>query len=609
MPSTLRGVREKVSSINPAPRVAIACALAALTVAVYLPVLGLGFVWDDYHYLHYNPLFAAGPSLEGATRALYSFHSANWHPVTWLSHMADLALFGLEPMGHHLVNLLLHAANTALLFALLSGLTGCVWRAAAVAALFAVHPLRVESVAWVAERKDLLAALFSLCALLAYLRFVRTARRRHFAAAATLLALALAAKPMAVTVPILMLVLDWWPLHRLMGTSAWLPLVREKLPFVALAATSAAVTLAAQSSAGAMDPYPFTGRLANALRSWVGYLRAIAWPADLAAFYPLRDVSFPVAAGSAAILALVTAVAARTARRQPWLLAGWAWYLIALIPVIGFVQVGAQAMADRYTYLPLTGILVALVWSVARGVRRLGLPPAVSGALALAALVPLMLVTRAQIPSWRDGVSLWSRALRISPGNQRISLNLGNALREQGDLPGAERALRAAVEAAPGDKLALTALGALLVDTGRAGEAVPFLERAQQGTKPSAEASMWLGKATELLGDKESAISFYRRAIGLDPSLVAAQNNLGVLLASRGAFAEAATRFREALRVKPSDEIARRNLARALELGGDLPGALEQYEAALRLEPGNAETRAMRDRARGRLAPAGTAER
>jgi tetratricopeptide (TPR) repeat protein len=578
-------------------------------VAVFLPVRHLGFVWDDYHYLHYNPLFAAGPSLAGAGRAFVSFHSANWHPVTWLSHMADLALFGLEPAGHHLVSLILHAVNASLLFTLLSSLTGRVWRSMAVAALFAVHPLRVESVAWVAERKDLLAALFSLGALLAYERHVRAPGRRRFAAAFALLALALAAKPMAVTVPVLMLVLDWWPLGRAGTRARWKALVGEKLPFAALAAASAVVTLAAQSSAGALDHFPFAGRLANSARSLAVYLRHAFWPADLSPFYPLREVSLPAAAGSVALLALLTALALRAARRQPWLLAGWTWYLVALLPAIGLVQVGAQAMADRYTYLPLTGIFAAVVWSVAETVRLRAVSPAVPAALTAGALVALAFITRSTIPAWRDEVALWSRAQRLYPGTQRISLNLGIALRDRGDLPGAEQALRAALRAAPEDNLALTALGVLLVDTGREAEGVPLLERALRDPKPSADAAVHLGRASGKRGDTVAAISFYRRAVGIDRGHPRALNDLGVLLAGQGEYAEAASLFRRALRARPGDPVALRNLARTLELGGDLPGALQQYEAALKAEPGNPETRAMRDRVKDLLENGGPAAR
>jgi tetratricopeptide (TPR) repeat protein len=379
--------------------------------------------------------------------------------------------------------------------------------------------------------------------------------------------------------------------------------VREKLPFAALAAASATVTLAAQSSAGAMDTYPFAGRVANALRSLVMYLRALVWPADLSAFYPLREVPLPVAAASAALLAAITALAVRAARRQPWILAGWAWSIVGLLPVLGLVQVGAQALADRYTYLSLTGVMLAFVWSVADAARRRNVPALAPAALTAAALVGLTLVTRTLIPFWHDDVVLWSRADRITPDSQRVHLNLGNALRERGDFNDAERYLRAALSEAPGDKLALAAFGALLVDTGRDAEAVPLLEQALQGPQTESTAAMWLGKSSARRGDMEAAVGFYRRALAADPALAPARNELGVLLAGRGDFAEAADQFRQVLRAHPGDAVALHNLARALELAGDLPGALKHYEAALRAEPGNVETRAMRDHARRLLAP------
>lgn len=540
-----------------------------LVTAVFFPVHRLGFVWDDFDYLHHNPLLAGGPTLTGAVKAFLSFHAANWHPVTWLSHMADLALFDWNPAGHHVTNLLLHSANAVLLFALLSGMTGRTWAAAAVAALFAVHPQRVESVAWIAERKDLLAACFGLGTLLAYLRRVRSPRPQSPAAAVMLYALGLATKPMLVTIPLLMLVLDWWPLGRAgREPGVWRPLLREKMPFVALSAASALVTLAAQFSVNALNPLPFPLRLANALHSYVAYLGAALWPAQLACLYPLRSVGLPSAVGAAVVLLLVTTVAVLLARRLPWILAGWAWYAISLVPVIGLVQVGGQAMADRYTYLSLTGILVAVVWSFAHVAGRRRISPVVPAAVTATVLVALTLVTRTVIPFWRNETTLWRRALRVSPWSQRISLYLGVTLTEGGNFSEAEEVLRAAQSASPHDARVLTALGML----------------------------------QERRGERKAAIDSYRSALDLDNSLTPTRNNLGVLLALRGEHAEAEFQFREALRVKPEDAVLRRNLARALERGGNLQEAFEHYETALLADPGNLETRAMRDRVRDRLA-------
>jgi hypothetical protein len=396
--------------------------LALLAVALYAPTARHGFVnLDDDAYVVLNPRVNAGLRAANVAWAFTGTACSNWHPLTWISHMLDVQLYGLMPRGHHLTNVALHAANTVLLLLLWRGLTGSLWRSALVAALFAVHPLHVESVAWIAERKDLLSTLLGLLAALAYLGHLRRPRPVAHALALCLFALALMAKPMLVTLPLLLLVLDVWPLGRLGGPAgrraALRRLVVEKAPWAALSLGSAAITLSVQSASGAVRPgdvFPVSERLANALVSGVAYAGAALWPARLAVYYPHPGGSLPAWQGAvaAALLAAASAAAWRAARRRPHLAAGWLWFLLSLAPVIGIVQVGTQARADRYTYLPLTGLFVALAWSLPRAARA---PRSArrTAASAAAVVALLALAARIQTAYWRDSLTLLGRALDV----------------------------------------------------------------------------------------------------------------------------------------------------------------------------------------------------
>jgi hypothetical protein len=426
--------------------VVLALLLAAATAALLWPAGGFAFLnYDDNQYLTLNPRVTPGLTLDGAAWAFTSVgYAFNWHPLTWLSHMADVSLFGLDPRGHHLVNVLLHAANAALLFALLRALTGALWAPALVAALFAAHPLHVESVAWVSERKDLLSTLLGLATLAAYLRHLRRPGRWSLLPALAAFVLGLLAKPMLVGLPLLMLVLDFWPLGRLRGPRARRLL--EKLPFLALAAAAAGVTYVAQLRGGALKGLQEVGlpvRAANALVAYVWYAAKALWPAGLTIFYPYPDPAgegFWWRALAAALgLGLVTAAALRLARRAPYVLAGWLWYVATLLPVVGLVQAGLQAVADRYTYLPLAGLFLAAAWGGAAAAprrRRAAALAPVACALALAAFAG---AARAQLGVWRDSVALFEHALAVTQDNFVAELNLSAALREQGRVAEADR--------------------------------------------------------------------------------------------------------------------------------------------------------------------------
>jgi hypothetical protein len=426
----------------------LAAALALLVFASLLPVVGNDFVnYDDDTYVTANPHLDGSGTSEFVRWAFTTFTAANWHPLTWLSHALDVALFGRDPRGHHFVGLLLHAANAVLLLLLLRSMTGALWPSAFVAGVFGVHPLHVESVAWVAERKDLLAALFLWLALLAYRRHLARRSAPRYLLVLLLHALGLAAKPMLVTVPVVLLLLDAWPLGRLRtrtsSESAGGPresaarVLAEKLPFLALSLASVVVTFAAQARGGALkslDEYPLPLRAGNATVSVVRYLALALWPSDLAVFYPHPGATLGAATvlAAAALVAAITVLALRAARRRPHLAAGWFWFLVTLSPVLGVVQVGAQAMADRYTYVPLTGVTIAAAWGAAALTRRHRRARALTGVAGAAILVLLGMGARRQAGTWNSSVTLFEHALAVTRDNYVAHDNLAIALSLQG---------------------------------------------------------------------------------------------------------------------------------------------------------------------------------
>ncbi|HTG32198.1 MAG TPA: hypothetical protein VLB76_04655 [Thermoanaerobaculia bacterium] len=428
----------------------LGAALALLTLAAYLPALRNGFVnLDDGLYVTGNPQVQKGITRASAVWALTANVANNWHPLTLLSHQLDCQLFGLDPAGHHATSLLLHLANTLLLFAVLRGMTGAVWRSAAVAALFAVHPAHVESVAWVAERKDVLSALFWILAMAAWTGYARRPSPGRYLLVALMMILGLMAKPMVVTLPFALLLLDVWPLER--RGLGWQRLIAEKLPLLALSAVASLVTLRYQrTSLAPLDLVPWSLRLANAAVSYASYLGKLLLPRNLAVFYPI-PLAIPAwqVAAAAVLLAALTALAAWKARRAPWLLVGWLWFLGTLVPVIGLVQVGRQAMADRYTYLPSIGLFVAIVWGIAWGIAALARERRAVLFIAAAAILALAVGTWMQAGTWHDSVALYRHALAVTRGNYVAHVGLAKALTAERNLEGAEQQYRAALALRP----------------------------------------------------------------------------------------------------------------------------------------------------------------
>jgi protein O-mannosyl-transferase len=565
-------------------RRAVVVGLVAAVLAAFWPALQNGFVnYDDIHYLTENPYVRRGFTAETVWWALTTDTPNYWHPLTLLSHMVDWQLWGPAPAGHHATNLALHVVNTLLVFSFFERTTGATWRSALVAALFGLHPLRVESVAWAAERKDVLSTLLWLLTLHAYAGWVERRGLGRYLLVALGFALGLAAKPMLVTLPLTLLLLDFWPLGRLGAPRSRLrSLIAEKMPLLPIAAAAAIATVAAQRAGKlrSLDEYPLVLRLENAVASYVAYLGKTLWPRDLAVLYPFPD-SLPLAQvlACAALLVIVTAAAWRLRRSRPHLLFGWLWFLGTLLPVMGLVQVGEQAMADRFTYVPLVGIFVAIAWSVPAAA------PALATAGAAAMLLLLAVQTRIQVGYWRNAATLFEHALAVEERNPIAHMNFGFELLQAGDVDRAIGHFERALVLRPYYLNARVELGNALVKSGRAGEAVEQYTRAVQIDPSSVAALTNLGHALALEGRVDEAIPYHERALRLDPTYAVAHNNLGMALADKGRTAEARTHFEAALRQNPSDSDALNNLGAMLIREGHPDEGLVPIERAIELRP------------------------
>jgi Tfp pilus assembly protein PilF len=526
----------------------IAFGLVAVTLTVYAQVVSHQFIiLDDNRYIRENPMVNQGLTLTGIAWAFTTFHAANWHPLTWLSHMLDSQIFDLNAGGHLLVNALIHAFNTLLLFLFLRRVTGATWRSAIVAALFALHPLHVESVAWAAERKDTLSTFFGLLSLVAYARYVKKTSWKRYALVAVALALGLMAKPMLVTWPFVLLLLDYWPLRRYQwqqgtGTAgfvrALVPFVREKLPLFCLAAASMVMTFIAQLHGGAVTTLAAVSvslRLSNAIVSYAKYLFLTVWPSDLAVYYPFSRTGPPVwqLACAIVLLAVITALALRQARERPYLLMGWLWFVGTLVPVIGLVQVGSAAMADRYYYVPSIGLFVAFVFGLSDLARAFRIDRVAIGALTVAALAILACLTAMQIGRWRNSATLFQYTLSVTLDNRLIENNVGTLLGESGRYDEAAahfvKALRIRPDffaASISDADIRGNLGLLLARQGKAAEAVEQLNEALRSNPNNADAHNNLGVVLLRSGKAEESIPHFSAAIRLKPEFAVARDNL-----------------------------------------------------------------------------------
>jgi protein O-mannosyl-transferase len=589
----------------------MAGSLVLLTIVLYWPATSHDFVsYDDRSYVTANPHVQRGLSWAALKWACVSSVSCNWHPVTVLSHMLDCQLFGLKPWGHHLINVLLHALNAGLVFALLRQMTGATWRSLLVAALFAVHPLHVESVAWVAERKDLLSGLFGLLTLICYTCYARkrlaverggtqaletpgaVSRRPilYYALALFCFALGLMSKPMLVTWPFVLLLLDYWPLERFSRRSGW-RLLTEKIPFFILAAAVSIVTLVMQKQGGAVraiQDFPLGVRCGNALNSYCGYIGKLLWPTGLAVYYP-HPGHWPLGRlllAGGFILAISARLFVRR-RRSPFLLMGWLWYCGTLVPVIGLVQVGGQAMADRYTYLPSLGLLILAVWGAYELTRHWRHQAAALSVAAAATIVLCLAVTRLQLSYWRDSETLFRHALKVTENNCLAHNSLGTILNAKGQVDEAISEHREALRLKPDYALAHLNLGAALAKKGQADAAISEFQEALRLKPDSAEAHFNLGLILAQRGQTDEAISQFQEAVRLNPDYADAYYNLGNELARKGHTDTAIHEYHAVTRLQPDDAEAHYNLGRALAGKAQVNEAIAEYKAAIRLKPGD----------------------
>jgi protein O-mannosyl-transferase len=574
--------------------------LVLATLALYNPVIHHPFVnFDDDRYVTDNTHVRAGLHWDTVKWAFTTYDEANWHPLTWLSHAMDCQLFGLNPAGHHYVNVLLHAVNVVLVFWLLWKATGFAGRSCMVAALFALHPINVESVAWVAERKSVLSMLFLLLAVWAYGWYARKPVFGRYAAVAALFACGLMAKPMVITLPLALLLLDYWPLQRI-GTATgntgsrfvirplfWL--ILEKVPLLILSAASAIVTIKAQKAGdaiGSVTQYPIFIRLENAAVSYARYLGKAFWPSHLAPMYPFREGSLKgpmVWAATILLVAITVFVIAR--KRDRYLMTGWLWFLGTLVPMIGLVQVGTQAMADRYAYLPFLGLFVMLVWAGADWPAQRHVPTPWLAAMGAICLSGAALVTHHQIGYWSDNLALWSHTAAVTNGNFIAEDNVGGALLEQGRQEEAMPHFRAAAAIDPTDAMSRLNIAAYEQRHGNLGEAIAQYNQVVRMTRdPRYRATAFsdLGYAYRDLEDPVHAKESFTAAIALRPRTLRAWFGLGLVAQKSGDYAEAVNAYQHALAIQSWD-LGYYLLARALEQSGRKDEAQATMQEARRL--------------------------
>jgi Flp pilus assembly protein TadD len=580
------------------PDLLILCALAAVTLAAYAQVIGHQFIiLDDPTYILQNPMVNRGVTPAGLAWAFTTFHAANWHPLTWISHMSDCQLFGTNAGRHLLVNAVIHVANTMLVFWLLLRATGARWPSALVAALFALHPLHVESVAWASERKDTLSTFFGLLSLIAYVRYAEVRSSRRYVWTGVTLALGLLAKPMLVTWPFLMLLLDYWPLHRVQQSRDWknfirsmIPLLREKLPLFALVAASMVITVVAQSYGGAVRTFadiPIALRLSKALVSYAKYLVLTFWPNDLAIYYPFPRTGIPgwQIVGAAFLLIGITAFCFFQRRIRPYLIVGWLWFFVALVPVIGLVQVGGQTMADRYFYIPSIGLFIALVFGLAELARSWRVAPSLSAVIAVVVVLILAGLTNRQIQRWHDSFTLFEHTLSVTPPNLHIEYNLGMALGASGRYDEAVAHFDKSLQIDPNFYAGLVAMGVTRSNQGRLPEAIEYFQRAIHVQPDEPKAHMQLGLALWKQNRIQTALEEMRRASQLAPNDAEVRADLGFALELVGRPSEAIEQLNEALRLNPNSAETHNNLGLALLAAGKARESIPEFEAALSLKP------------------------
>jgi tetratricopeptide (TPR) repeat protein len=564
--SRLRGGRAKSGVTD----LLVCLGLMAITWAVFGQTLTHDFVnFDDHVYVYENPLVIRGVSPEGIIGAFTHTHARNWHPLTTLSHMLDCQLYGLNAGGHHLTNVILHTISVLLLFLVLKQVTSALWQSAFVAALFAIHPLHVESVAWIAERKDVLSAVFLMLTLAAYFRYTWAPSARRYLLVALLFAFGLMSKPMLVTLPFMLLLLDYWPLDRIGAQKSEvrrrLPtLIKEKIPFLALSTFSCIATLFAQrASPSAIDQLPFLWRLENAFVTYVTYVWQMLWPSRLAVFYPHPNDRLQLleVTGALALLVATSLVVIFLRRTKPYLVTGWFWYLGMLVPVIGVVQVGEQAHADRYTYLPQIGLYIMIAWTIGDLlVESTRLRRVLVGVIAAMAVASLGARAFGQTAYWKNSETLWNHALAVTGKNDVAHNNLGFLFLRRGELDKAISEFQTALDIRSRNTQGHYSLGAALIQSN-------------------------LGNALARNQRWDAAVDHLQEAVRLRPDYADAYFNLGSVLFQQGKIDQAIAEWQKTLAINPRDSEAHRNVADALRKQGKVKEAVSEYEQVLNIAP------------------------
>jgi tetratricopeptide (TPR) repeat protein len=556
--------------------------LVMATLAVYWQVQNYDFVnFDDSEYVYENRHVQEGLTLKSIIWAFTTIHLGNWHPLTWLSYMLDCQFYGMNPGWHHLTNLFFHIANTLLLFFVFRKMTGSLWRSGFVAGLFALHPLHVESVAWVSERKDVLSTFFWMMTMWSYIWYVEHPVFHRYILIILFFALGLMSKPMLVTLPFVLLLLDFYPLNRFQfqrsdggASSQQMPivlrLILEKTPLFVLVVMSSAITFYAQKHGGAvasLEVIPLKARVANALVSYANYIGKMVYPSKLAVLYPHPGMlPWWKIAGACLLLVSISFLAIRIVKQSPYFAVGWLWYLGTLVPVIGLVQVGSQAMADRYTYVPLIGIFIIIAWGIPELVEQWRYRKICLATLATVVFTILMAMTWKQVGYWKNSITLFEHTLKITSNNYLPHNNLGTALNNQGRTEEAIEHYLQALRIKPDYEKAHNNLGAALANQGRTEEAIEHYLQALRIKPDYVDAHYNLGLALANQGRTEEAIEHYLQALRIKPDYVDAHNNLAIALFRKGNIEGAIVHFRKALRINPDHIHAKRNLNKVLKM-------------------------------------------
>jgi len=578
----------------------ICLAMTFVTAAVFYQVCTYDFVnFDDPICVYENPHIQTGITLKTIKWAFVAEYAYNWHPLTWLSHMLDWQLYGNNAGGHHITNLIFHIANTLILFMVMKRMTSVLWQSAFVAALFALHPLHVESVAWISERKDVLSTFFLLLTMWAYLRYIKSPNIARYLLTLFTFVLGLMAKPMLVTLPFILLLLDYWPLARI-DHFRWRTLYRlifEKIPFIILSMVSSVITFFAQQSGGAVATLTMISikyRVYNAFISYVQYIIKMIWPVRLAVFYPhpRQNVSVFYAIASAGFLLVITILVFRFAKNHRYLVTGWFWYLGTLLPVIGLAQVGSQAMADRYSYITLTGLFIIIAWGLPELLGKWPQRKIVLWISSLMVLSALAVCANLQLRYWKNSITIFQHALNVTKNNYMAHFCMTPMLLEQGRVEEAIRHSSEAVRIKPDYADAINALGASLYRAGKIDEAIGHYERALEIDSHVAMAHLNLASAYLMKGDFAQAVWHYEMAektqdmiIPDDPNIL---NGIGYAFANSGEFEKAISLYYKALKIVPDSINIRLNLGFALVGSGRLEEAIKEYEEILFMRPDNA---------------------